>query len=189
MTHAAARGSSASSNERDDGLGLLAGQVVLLQELGGLLLGAASDLSDHDDTLGVRVVQEQGQAVNEVGSVEGITTDTDAKGLAKTDLSGLVDSLVGKSTGAGDDTYIISIKGVLVTHGVDLHQATRIWRSTLRRMGEHTDLSDLMDVAGHDTDLAGIGGNDTGAVGSDQAGLILGLHGADNLLIKTVWEQ
>jgi hypothetical protein len=46
-----------------------------------------------------------------------------------------------------------------------------------------TDLSDPVNVARHDTNLAGIGGNDTGAVGSDQAGLILGLHSADNLLI------
>ena len=104
VTHASAGRGRKSSNERDNRLGLLAGQVELLQELGGLLLGAASDLSNEDNTLSVGVLQEDGQAVDEVGSVEGITTNTDAEGLAKTDLGGLVDSLVGKSTGTGDDT-------------------------------------------------------------------------------------
>jgi hypothetical protein len=45
----------------------------------------------------------------------------------------------------------------------------------------HTDLSDLVDMAGHDTDLAGIGGDNTGAVGSDETGLVLGLQSPNNL--------
>ena len=39
-----------------------------------------------------------------------------------------------------------------------------------------------MDVTGHDTDLASVRGNDTGAVGSDETGLVLSLQGFDNLI-------
>lgn len=45
----------------------------------------------------------------------------------------------------------------------------------------HTDLSNLVNVTGHNADLASIGGNNTGAVGSNQASLILSLHSTDNL--------
>lgn len=44
-----------------------------------------------------------------------------------------------------------------------------------------TDLSNLVDVAGHNADLAGVGGNNTGAIGSNQASLILSLQSTDNL--------
>lgn len=50
-------------------------RIVLFQVLGRIFLGVASDLSDQDDALGLGVLQENLQAVDEVCSVEGIATD------------------------------------------------------------------------------------------------------------------
>lgn len=44
-----------------------------------------------------------------------------------------------------------------------------------------TDLSGAVDVAGHDTDLAALGVDDTGAVGAHEAGLGLGLESVGDL--------
>lgn len=49
---------------------------MLPQELRRLFLGAATDFTDHDDALGCVVLQEQVQAIDEVGSVERVSTDT-----------------------------------------------------------------------------------------------------------------
>lgn len=50
-------------------------RIVLFQVLGRIFLGVASDLSDQDDALGLGVLQENLQAVDEVCSVEGIAAD------------------------------------------------------------------------------------------------------------------
>jgi hypothetical protein len=110
---------------------------VSLEEGSTILLGVTTDLTNHDDTLGLRVLKELLKGVNEVGTVEGITTDTDDGGLTETDLGGLVDSLISEGTRAGDDT----------------------------------DLTGLVDVSGHDTDLTLVGLDDTGAVRTNEAGL------------------
>jgi hypothetical protein len=101
VAHAAAGGSGNTGNEGNGGLVV---DVVGLEELGGVLLGGTTNLTDHDDTVGLGVLKEDLQAVDEVGAGEGVTTDTDDKGLTKAGLGGLVDSLVGEGTGAGDDT-------------------------------------------------------------------------------------
>lgn len=49
--------------------------IVLLQVLGRILLGVASDLSDQDDALRLGVLQEHLQTVDEVCSVEGVAAD------------------------------------------------------------------------------------------------------------------
>jgi len=136
VAHAAAGGSGSTSDEGDDGLAVGA-DVVSLEESSTLLFSGTTDLTDHDDTLGLGVSEELTEDVDEVGTVEGVTADTDADGLAETDLSGLVDSLVGEGTGTRDDT----------------------------------DLTGLVDVSGHDTDLALVGLDDTGAVRTDETGL------------------
>lgn len=56
------------------------------------------------------------------------------------------------------------------------------WRSTQKRRGKKkkespTDLAGLVDVSGHDSDLALSRADDSGAVGSNQAGLVLGEEG------------
>lgn len=106
---------------------------------GSLLFGITTNLTDHHDTLGVGVVEEDLEAINEVGAIEGITTDADTKSLAESGLGSLVDGFVGKSA----------------------------------RSGDNTDLSALVDVTGHDTDLALLRRDDTRAVGTDESGLVL----------------
>ena len=63
------------------------------QELGSLLLGITTNLANHHNTLGVLILQENVQTINEVGTIEWITTNTNAKSLTKTSLSGLMDGL------------------------------------------------------------------------------------------------
>jgi hypothetical protein len=47
---------------------------------------------------------------------------------------------------------------------------SRVYSSTAQR---HTDLSNLVNVSGHDADLASTGFDDAGAVGTNQAGRLL----------------
>lgn len=101
VTHAAAGGSGDTGDEGNSGLVV---DVVGLEELGGVLLGGTTNLTDHDDTVGLGVLKEDLQAVDEVGAGEGVTTDTDNERLTEAGLGGLVDSLVGEGTGTGDDT-------------------------------------------------------------------------------------
>lgn len=51
-----------------------------------IFLGYASNLTDHNNSLGFRVGQENLEAVDEVGAVERITTDANAQGLTQTNL-------------------------------------------------------------------------------------------------------
>lgn len=101
MAHTAARGSADTSDEANSRLVVL---VVGLEELGGVLLSTTTNLTNHDDTLGLGVLKEDTKAVNEVGTRERVTADTNDEGLSKTGLSRLVDSFVGQSTGTRDDT-------------------------------------------------------------------------------------
>lgn len=101
VTHTTTRRGTDTGDEADGGLVVL---VVGLEELGGVLFGTTTNLTNHDDTLGLGVVEEDAKAVDEVGTGEGVTTDTDDKGLSKASLGGLVHSLVSQSTGARDDT-------------------------------------------------------------------------------------
>lgn len=100
MSHSASWWSRDTSDEADN---WLASSVVLLQEIGSLLLSRSSDLSDHDDTISLTILKEDSQAVDEVGSGEWVTADTDDEGLAKTALGGLVDGLVGEGSGTRND--------------------------------------------------------------------------------------
>lgn len=91
-----------TGDERDNGLLLLL--VGLAEEVRGVLLGGTTNLTDHDDTVGLGVLEEDLEAVDEVGAAEGVTADTDDERLTETSLGGLVDGLVGEGTGTGDDT-------------------------------------------------------------------------------------
>jgi len=96
VTHSPAWRRRDTSNEADN---WLASSVVLLQEVGSILLGRTTNLTNHDDSVRLFVLEENLQAVDEVGSREGITADSDDERLSKTGLSGLVDGFVGESTG------------------------------------------------------------------------------------------
>ena len=101
VTHTTAWGSADTSNEADS---RLVGLVRALEELSGILLGATTDLADHDDAVGLGVIEEHVQTVDEVGAGEGVTTDTNDEGLAKAGLGRLVHSLIGEGSGTRDDT-------------------------------------------------------------------------------------
>ena len=96
--------------------------VVLRKPFSSLLFGLSTDFSNHDNTFGLWIVNEALEDIDEVSSVEGITTNSDDSGLSEVLGGSLVNSFVGQSTRSRNDT----------------------------------DLSFLMDVAGHDSDLAAI---------------------------------
>ncbi len=95
-------------------------RVVLLQKLCGPFFRLSTNLSDHDDSLRVGVLDEDVEAVGEVGPVERVSADADTERLSKPDLRRLVDGLVGEGARAGHDAHTAA----------------------------------LVDVAGHDADLA-----------------------------------
>mmetsp|Transcript_44063 Transcript_44063/g.58469 ORF Transcript_44063/g.58469 Transcript_44063/m.58469 type:complete len:225 (+) Transcript_44063:274-948(+) len=101
VAHAAAGGRSLAGDEADDGQVAV---VVGAEPLSGLLLGLAADLTNHDDTFSLGIVDELGEHVNEVGAVEGVATDADNSRLAETLRGRLVDGLVGEGARAGDHT-------------------------------------------------------------------------------------
>ncbi|MNZ20484.1 hypothetical protein D3C78_375390 [compost metagenome] len=114
MTHALA---SRSGDARDVGDHRL-GDVGL--DVGrGLFLGAAADLADHHYGFGLGIVLEHLQDVDEVGARDGVTTDTDAGGLAEALVRGLLDRFVGQGAGAGDDAHLARLVDV-ARHDADL---------------------------------------------------------------------
>lgn len=93
VAHSSARGGGNAGDEADDGL---VGGVVALEEIGGILLGRATNLTDHDDSVSLGVLEEDLETVDEVGAGERVTADTDDERLTEAGLGGLVDSLVGE---------------------------------------------------------------------------------------------
>ena len=82
MAHAAARRGGAAGDEADHRL-LAAALGLVAQELGGVFLGRAADLADHDDRLGLGVGQEHLQHVDEFGALDRVAADADRGGLAE----------------------------------------------------------------------------------------------------------
>src|SRR6056297_606201 len=136
MAHAAARRRGAPGDEARGGF-----PAALLalggEEFGGVFLGGAADFADHDDRLGLVIVEEPFQHVDMLGPLDRVAADADAGGLAKAHIGGLLDRLVGERARARHDA----------------------------------DLATLVDMAGHDADLAGVRRDDAGAVGADQLGV------------------
>src|SRR5205823_3386794 len=81
MAHAATRGCRAPGDEPDDRLAPPAFRLVG-EELGGILLGAAADLADHDDRLGLVVGKEHLEHVDELGALDRVAPDADRGRLA-----------------------------------------------------------------------------------------------------------
>ena len=73
---------------------------VLLHERGGVLLVGAADLAHHDDGVGLGVVLEGAQAVDEVGADDRIAADADAGALPDAGAGEVVDHLVGERAAA-----------------------------------------------------------------------------------------
>ena len=83
------------------------------------LLCLASDLTNHDDTLGVGVVNEELQTVDEVGSVEGVAADADTQRLAEAHGAGLVHGLVGEGARSRDHAHAPSLGMVSVVININ----------------------------------------------------------------------
>ena len=103
VTHSSTGRSRDTSDEADDGLATT-DSVGSLEELGGVLLGGSTNLANHDDTVSLLILEEDLEAVDEVGAAEGVTTNTDDEGLTEAGLGSLVDGFVGQGTGSRDDT-------------------------------------------------------------------------------------
>lgn len=127
--------------------------AVVLDPTTSFDFGVATDFADQDDGFGLVVVVEHLDDVEVGGAVDGVATDADAGALAFADLAHLPDCFVSEGSGARDDA----------------------------------DLAALVDVTGGDADAATAvgafaiaGGDEAGAVGSDEAGLAtLGHDGLD----------
>src|SRR4051812_2566099 len=115
VTHPAPRRSGAPGDETHDWLGGLAG----LDELGSLDLGVAADLADHDDAFRLRVIQEQLQAIHEVGAVDRIAADADAGRLPQARRRGLRHRFICERAGAGDNTDLATPMD-MTRHDADL---------------------------------------------------------------------
>src|SRR5690606_39968104 len=63
---------------------------VFADELGRFLFGTAADLADQDDALGLRVVLEQLQRVDEVGAIDRVATAADSGRLDQPRIRGLL---------------------------------------------------------------------------------------------------
>mmetsp|Transcript_54085 Transcript_54085/g.93122 ORF Transcript_54085/g.93122 Transcript_54085/m.93122 type:complete len:237 (+) Transcript_54085:457-1167(+) len=85
----------------------------------GFLLGGPANLADHDDALGLRVVREALQAVDEVGAVERVAPDAHARGLPQPHVRGLLHRLVREGARATDDADLAG-KVDVARHDPDL---------------------------------------------------------------------
>ena len=74
-----------------------------LMYCGGFLLGAAADLADHDDRLGVGVFVEHADGLDLGGADDRVAADADAGALADAFGSELGDDFVDERAGAADD--------------------------------------------------------------------------------------
>lgn len=101
------------------GLPLFSYRIVFGEVVGSLLLGHTTNLADQDDSLGLGILEEDLQAVDEVGAVERITADAHAEGLSQTHLGGLVHSLVGQGSRPRDNADLAALVN-MTRHDADL---------------------------------------------------------------------
>jgi hypothetical protein len=95
MTHSSSGGSGLASDETHDGQVAV---IVLREPFSSLLFSLSSDLSNHDYSLGFGVTHKLLENIDEVGSVEGITSNSHDGGLTETHMGGLVNSLIGEGS-------------------------------------------------------------------------------------------
>lgn len=86
--------------------------AIGLDPVGGFFLRTAANLADHDDTFSLWICGEFLQAVNEVGAVEGVTANAHTSALPHSRYGGLVDCLVGQSTGPADNADLACLVDV-----------------------------------------------------------------------------
>ena len=101
MAHAAAGRRGLPGDEADHRL-----LHVFLDEFRGDFFGVAADFADHDDGVGVGIVVEEADGIEERGADDGIAADADAGGLADAEARELADGFVGERAAAADDADI-----------------------------------------------------------------------------------
>ena len=118
MTHTPAGRSGTASNEANDGLGIRPRLVVLLEVFRCLLFHRTANLANENNTytvtklskllkdglilltLSLRLFKEDLDDVNVLSSGEGVSSNTNAKGLAESNFGCLRNGLVRQSPGA-----------------------------------------------------------------------------------------
>src|SRR5258708_732535 len=101
VSHAPAWWRGLSCYETDDGF-----RHVLRDELRRLLLIAATDLTHHRNRARVGILLERREAVDEIGAVDRVAADADARALPHAGARQLVDDLVRQRPGAAHDTNV-----------------------------------------------------------------------------------
>lgn len=86
--------------------------IVLLQVLRRFFFGRPTNLANHDDAFSGVVLQEDFEAVDKVGAVERVATNTHAQGLSQANSSSLADGFVSQGAGPrhdADDTLLVNV--------------------------------------------------------------------------------
>src|SRR3954454_21944970 len=107
VAHRLARRRREARDVADDRLVRMLGDV-----LGGLLLGRPADLAAHHDQLGLRVVLEELDDVDEARAGDGVAANADDARVAEAALGQLVADLVGQRARARDDPDVALLEEV-----------------------------------------------------------------------------
>src|SRR5947209_20606247 len=91
VAHAAARRSGLAGDEADHGL-----LYMRFDEFRSAFFGIAADFADHHDGVRIGIVVEEADRLQERCDDDGIASDSDAGGLADTEMCWLVHGFVGQ---------------------------------------------------------------------------------------------
>ena len=105
MTHTLARRRLTAGDERRDRLIL----QILLDPLRGFLLCRAADLTDDEDGIGVGIVLEELERVDEVRALDGVAADADGSRLTDARVRELECRLIGEGAGARDESNVAGL--------------------------------------------------------------------------------
>src|ERR1700709_2843220 len=95
MAHTAARRRGYAGDKSDDRLF----DLMLRQKLGSVDLGRSADFTDHDDRLGLGVMQQHVEHFDKIESLHSSASDAWTAALAKPGRAGLRDRLIGQRAG------------------------------------------------------------------------------------------
>mmetsp|Transcript_18595 Transcript_18595/g.27281 ORF Transcript_18595/g.27281 Transcript_18595/m.27281 type:complete len:207 (+) Transcript_18595:148-768(+) len=103
MTHTTPWGSSHSGNETNHWFVRVA---MFLEPLCSFFLGASADLSNHDNTFSLRIISKSFKTIDEICSVERISTNSHTSTLTESSSGGLMNGLICQCSTAADYTDI-----------------------------------------------------------------------------------
>ena len=99
VAHAAAFGGGAARDEACGGLPA-ALFTLIREELRRFFFGRATDFADHDDRGGFGICKEHFEHVDMFGAFDRVATNAHCGGLAKAEIGGLLDGLIGEGARA-----------------------------------------------------------------------------------------